>query len=126
SEEGKPVIVLAKFRGLVVVAVALAMAGCSTHSESVAVVKGRGNIDLGSYQCQNHTQSNFITRICYETGTRRLLLEFEDGTYKQFCNVDVSVANGLVSTDVKGEFYGTRIRDAGHECGAVGVKKGKR
>jgi hypothetical protein len=121
---------LATFRGPLIVAVALAIAGCSQHhSESVIVVKDGARLDLASFQCQNDTGSGFITRVCYDAGSRRMLLGFQDGTYRQYCKVDVSIANGLLSAPSMAKFYSTRIRGTGKggpfDCRA-GLKKGKR
>lgn len=78
-------------------------------AESVSV-KGRGMVDLAPFKCQNHTQSGFITRVCYDARSRYMLIGFEDGTYRQYCRVDVGIADGLVSAPSKGKFYSTRIR----------------
>lgn len=94
------------------VAAALAVAGCSTHSEPV-VVTNRGNVDLASFHCQNDTRSGFITRVCYDNGSRRMLLGFQDGTYRLYCRVGVSVADGLLSAPSMARYYNTRIRGTG-------------
>jgi hypothetical protein len=101
-------------------AAALAIAGCATQ-QSVAV-KNQGNVDLTSFKCQNHTGSDFITRVCYDSGDRRLVIGFGDGTYRQYCRVDTSIANGLLSAPSIARFYGERIQGNGKispfDCGA--------
>jgi hypothetical protein len=110
---------LATFRGRLIVAigVALAITGCAQHLESVVVVQDRSKVDLVSFQCQNDTRSGFITRVCYDSGSRRMLLGFQGGTYKQYCRVDVSIADGLLSAPSMGKFYATKIRGR-FGCGA--------
>lgn len=110
-------------RAIVVVAVALAIVGCAqSRSESVVVIKDGGKIDLTSFQCQNDTRSGFITRVCYDTGTRRMLLGFQDGSYRQYCRVPVSIADGLLSAPYMGRYYSEKIRGSGKtgpfDCGA--------
>ena len=116
---------LATFRiqVIVAVAVAIAIAGCApSPNRDPVVITDRGKVDLASYQCQNDTQSGFITRVCYDAGTRRMLLGFQDGTYRQYCRVPVSIADGLLSAPSMGRYYSTEIRGSGKsgpfDCGA--------
>ncbi|MGE3872464.1 MAG: KTSC domain-containing protein [Parvibaculaceae bacterium] len=113
----------ATFRGQVIVAVALAVAGCAPSAGREPVVAtNRGAVDLAPFECQNNTRSGFITRVCYEHSNRRLLLGFQDGTYRLYCGVDASIANGLLSAPSMARFYSTRIRGTGKngpfDCGA--------
>ena len=113
---------LATGRGCVIVAAALAIAGCSNSvSDQRVVLTDRGKVDLARYECQNDTGSGFITRVCYDAGNRHLVIGFQDGSYRQFCRVDTGTANGLLSAQYIGQFYSTRIRTGKNgpfDCGA--------
>jgi hypothetical protein len=130
AEEGEAVMVPATLRGRLIVAAALATAGFAhlASAESV-IVKDRGKVDLASFECQDKTRSGFITRVCYDTGNHTLMIGFQDGTYRQYCKVDVSIANGLLSAQSMAKFYSKRIRGTGKrgpfDCRA-GLKKRKR
>ena len=114
---------LTTFRHQLVVAAALAVAGCApSASREPVVVTDRGKVDLAPYECQNDTGSGFITRVCYDAGSRRMVLGFQDGTYRQYCRVPVSIANGLLSAQYMGKYYSEKIRGSGKsgpfDCGA--------
>ena len=111
---------LATLRGQLIVAAALTVAGCAPSANTdPLVVTDRGKVDLTAYECQNHTGSTFITRVCYDGGSR-LVLGFQDGTYKMFCRVDAGLANELLSAPYIGRFYSERIRGTDkpgpHDC----------
>lgn len=115
----------ATFRGqaIVAVALALAVAGCAqSGSREPVVATNRGDVDLAPFQCKNKTRSGFITRVCYDHGNRHMLLGFQDGTYRLYCGVDASIADGLLSAPSMARFYSTRIRGTGKtgpfDCGA--------
>jgi len=102
---------LATLRDHLIVAAALTVAGCAPSANTdPLVVSDRGKVDLTAYECQNDTASTFITRVCYDAGSRRMVLGFQDGTYRLYCRVDASIANGLLSAPYIGKFYSERIR----------------
>lgn len=122
-EEGETMTALATLRGQLIVAAALAVAGCApSANRDPVVMTDRGKVDLAPYECQNDTGSGFITRVCYDAGSRRMLLGFQDGTYRLYCRVGASIPNGLLSAQYMSKFYSERIRGTGKrgpfDCGA--------
>lgn len=109
-----------RLRSQLIVAAALAVAGCAPSANTdLLVVTDRGKVDLAAYQCQNHTGDTFITRVCYDAGTRRMVLGFNGGDFKMFCRVDASLADDLISAPTA-RFYSERVRGTDkpgpHDC----------
>jgi hypothetical protein len=86
----------------------LALTSPAAYGEAV-LVKERGKVDLAPFRCTDHTHSGFFTRICYDAQSRRMLIGFEDGTYRQYCRVSAEIPDGLLSASSKARFYTERI-----------------
>jgi hypothetical protein len=112
---------LATLRSQLIVATVLAVTGCAPSANTdPLVVTDRGKVDLTAYECQNHTGDTFITRVCYDAGTRHLVLGFNGGAFKMFCRVDANLANDLLSAPTA-RFYSERVQGTDkpgpHDCG---------
>jgi hypothetical protein len=61
-------------------------------------VKDRGAVDLKPFNCQDITRSSVISRVCYNTESRHMLVQ-RHATYHQYCDLPMG---RFFKTDLEG------------------------
>jgi KTSC domain len=90
------------------IGVLVALFSLTAHAESV-VVKYRGVVDLGPFQCTAVTQSSFVHRVCYDKAQQYMLIELS-GVYYHYCGIDDGTVSGMLAANSVGGFYNARIK----------------
>lgn len=78
----------------------------------VVDVKDRGAVDLKPFNCQNITRSSVISRVCYDSERRRMLVE-RHAVYRQYCDLPKDTLDGFLNAPSMGWFFKTTIEGAG-------------
>jgi hypothetical protein len=84
-------------------------------------VEDRGPVDLKVFTCQDVTRSSVISRVCYDTESRRMLVQ-RHAVYHQYCDLPQDMFDAFLNAPSMGQFFNTRIRTAGrdgnglHDC----------
>ena len=87
----------------------------------IVEVKDRGPVDLAAFNCQDITRSSVISRVCYDSESRRLLVQ-RHAVYQQYCDVPADARDALLNAPSMGRFFRTYIEGAdgsgGYGCPA--------
>jgi len=75
-------------------------------------VKDRGAVDLAPFTCQDITRSSVISRVCYDSESRRMLVQ-RYAAYHQYCDLPKDTVDALLNAPSMGRFFKTNIEDAG-------------
>lgn len=78
-----------------------------TGSETVDV-RGRGAVDLGTFECRDINRSSIIQRVCYERAQRHLIVGIK-GIYDEYCDVPAQSFDGLMGAPSMGWFFTRNI-----------------
>ena len=82
-------------------------------------VKDRGPVDLAPFACQDVTRSSVISRVCYDSESRRMLVQ-RHAVYQQYCDVPPDARDALLNAPSMGRFFRTNIEGAdgsgGYRC----------
>jgi hypothetical protein len=76
-------------------------------SEKVEV-RGRGAVDLMTFDCRDINRSTVVQRVCYEAAQRYLLVEVR-GAYQQFCNVPEETYAAFMVAPSMGSFFNRNV-----------------
>jgi len=79
-------------------------------------VRNQGLVDLASFKCQDVTRSSVISRVCYDGGSRRMLVQ-RHATYHAYCDVPIEIRDALLDARSMGRFYRISIEAARDEGG---------
>jgi hypothetical protein len=60
-------------------------------------------------------RSDAMTAVGYDAGTRRMRIRFQQGHSYDFCNVPLTIHEGLMTAASKGSYYNRHIRDR-YQC----------
>ena len=74
-------------------------------------VKDRGAVDLKSFDCQDITRSSVISRVCYDTESRRMLVQ-RYAVYQQYCDLPKVTLDAFLSAPSMGRFFKANIEGA--------------
>ncbi|UPJ51483.1 KTSC domain-containing protein [Bradyrhizobium sp. 200] len=77
-------------------------------------VKDRGPVDLKAYNCQDVTRSSVISRVCYDTENRRMLVQ-RHAVYHQYCDLPKDTLDALLNAHSMGQFFNANIMTAGRD-----------
>jgi KTSC domain len=78
-------------------------------------VKDRGPVDLAPFTCQDVTRSSVISRVCYDTESRRMLIQ-RHAAYHQYCDVPKDTIDALLNAPSMGQYFNANIKAAaGHD-----------
>jgi KTSC domain len=77
-------------------------------------VKDSGPIDLAPFTCQDVTRSSVIGRVCYDTESRRMLVQ-RHAVYQQYCDVPKETIDALLNAPSMGQYFNANIKPAGHD-----------
>ena len=72
-------------------------------SETVDV-KGRGAVDLATYQCRDTPRSTLIQRACYDPAQASMIVSVK-GAYIQYCDLPPAAFDALMAAPSMGQFY---------------------
>ncbi|MBR1273950.1 KTSC domain-containing protein [Bradyrhizobium sp. AUGA SZCCT0283] len=74
-------------------------------------VRDRGPVDLKPFNCQDITRSSVISRVCYDTESRRMVVQGH-AVYRQYCDLPKDTLNAFLNAPSMGRFFRTNIEDA--------------
>jgi hypothetical protein len=75
-------------------------------------VEGSGPVDLSIFDCHDITRSSVISRVCYDTESRRMLVQ-RHAIYHQYCDLPQDTFDAFLNAPSMGRFFNTRIKTAG-------------
>jgi hypothetical protein len=75
-------------------------------------VKDRGAVDLKPFNCQDITRSSVISRVCYDTESRRMLVQ-RHAVYHQYCDLPKDAHDAFLNAPSMGRYYRANIESAG-------------
>jgi hypothetical protein len=90
-------------------ALLLGLLAAPITSERVEV-RGRGAVDLLTFECRDVNRSTVVQRVCYETAQRTLLVEVK-GAYQQFCNLPAETYAAFMGAPSMGLFFNRNISE---------------
>ena len=76
-------------------------------SETVEI-RGRGEVDLASFECRDINRSTILQRVCYDR-TRKDLIVAVRGSYDRYCAVPGNVVERLMGAPSMGQFFSHHI-----------------
>ena len=81
------------------------------EAAEIVDVKDRGAVDLKSFDCQDITRSSVISRVCYDTASRRMLVQ-RHAVYQQYCNLPKDTLDAFLGAPSMGRFFKANIEGA--------------
>jgi hypothetical protein len=87
-------------------------------SETVEV-RGRGTVDLKTFECRDINRSSLIQRVCYDRAQSYLIVGIKN-VYDQYCDLPPPTFDSLMGAPSMGQFFNRNIRTAesggAHDC----------
>jgi hypothetical protein len=86
-------------------------------------VKDRGAVGLAPFTCQAVTRSSVISRVCYDSENRRMLVQ-RHAVYHQYCDVPQDTRDALLNAPSMGRYFNVTIEPGGrdgarpYDCGS--------
>lgn len=80
----------------------------SSRSE-IVIVKFRGAVDVGSFDCEYVSRSSFIQRVCYDQTHAYMIIQL-NGTYYHYCGIDRGTVQELKSAPSMGRYFNAMIK----------------
>ena len=80
----------------------------------IVEVKDRGAVDLAPFNCQDVTRSSVISRVCYDSESRRMLVQ-RHAAYYEYCDVPQDTRDAFLSAASMGRYYNATIEAAGRD-----------
>ena len=77
-------------------------------------VKDRGPVDLAPFSCQDVTRSSVISRVCYDSESRRMLVQ-RHAVYQQYCDVPQDARDALLNAPSMGRYFKIAIAAGGRD-----------
>jgi len=78
------------------------------EAAEIVDVKDRGAVDLKSFDCQDITRSSVISRVCYDTESRRMLVQ-RYAVYQQYCDLPKGTLDAFLNAPSMGRFFKANI-----------------
>ena len=75
-------------------------------------VEDRDPVDLTAFNCHDITRSSVISRVCYDTESRRMLVQ-RHAVYHQYCALPQDTLDAFLTAPSMGRFFNTHIKSAG-------------
>jgi hypothetical protein len=75
-------------------------------------VKNQGPVDLKPFNCQDITRSSVISRVCYDTENRRMLVQ-RHAAYHQYCDLPKDTLDAFLNAPSMGQYFNANIKGAG-------------
>jgi hypothetical protein len=76
-------------------------------SETVEI-RGRGEVDLASFECRDINRSTILQRVCYDRTQKDLIVAVR-GSYDRSCAVPGNVVERLMGAPSMGQFFNHHI-----------------
>ena len=76
-------------------------------SETVDV-RGRGPVDLKTFECRDITRSTIVQRVCYDAARRHLLVAVKN-VFDQYCNVPPETFAAFMNAPSMGFYFNRSI-----------------
>lgn len=77
-------------------------------SEAVEV-RGRGAVDLKTFECRDINRSSLIQRVCYDRAQSYLIVSIKN-VYDQYCDLPPPAFDGLMAAPSMGQFFNRNIK----------------
>lgn len=90
------------------VAALLALLCTSSVTTETVEVRGRGEVDLALFACNDTPRSTLVQRVCFDEAKRRLLVSV-GGAYSEYCRLPATTYQAFVTAPSMGQFYRQRI-----------------
>jgi KTSC domain len=71
-------------------------------------VENFGAVDLKPFICQDITRSSVLSRVCYDTQSRRMLVQ-RHAVYRQYCDLPKAKVDALLNAPSMGQFFKATI-----------------
>jgi hypothetical protein len=81
------------------------------EAAEIVDVKDRGAVDLKPFNCQDVTRSSVISRVCYDTESRRMLVQ-RHAVYHQYCDLPKDTLDAFLNAPSMGRYYRANIEGA--------------
>ena len=81
------------------------------EAAEIVDVKDRGAVDLKPFNCQDITRSSVISRVCYDTESRRMLVQ-RHAVYRQYCDLRQDTFDAFLNAPSMGRFFNANIKPA--------------
>jgi hypothetical protein len=81
------------------------------EAAEIVDVKDRGAVDLNPFNCQDITRSSVISRVCYNTESRHMLVQ-RHAIYHQYCDLPKDTLDAFLSAPSMGRFFKANIEGA--------------
>src|SRR6266508_3129493 len=81
----------------------------------IAGVKDRGAVDLKPFNCQDITRSSVISRVCYDTESRRMLVQ-RHAVYHPYCDLPKDTLDAFLNAPSMGRYYAANIETGPYAC----------
>jgi hypothetical protein len=72
-------------------------------------VRGRGDVDLATFECRDINRSTVLQRVCYDRVRNDLIVAVR-GSYDRYCGVPVDLVERLMGAPSMGQFFNRNIR----------------
>ena len=93
----------------------LSLVAAPVTSETVDV-RGRGAVDLKTFECRDINRSSLIQRVCYDQAQRYLIVGIR-GNYEDFCELPPQAYTGFMTAPSMGQFFKENLRARGDRYG---------
>lgn len=90
-------------------AVGFALLAAAATAETVDV-KYRGPVDLKPFACEWIKRSSLVTRLCYDSRERYVVVQLSPGTYYHYCGVPSTVVSAWLQADSMGRFFNSNVK----------------
>jgi len=87
---------------------------CRNAAAETVQVKYHGSVPLDSFACADVRESSDVSRICYDSTERYMLIRLK-ATYYHYCEIDAAIVRGLQSASSKRQYFEARIRGSGSD-----------
>ena len=68
-------------------------------------------VDLTAFDCHDITRSSVISRVCYDTESRRMLVQ-RHAVYRQYCDLRQDTFDAFLNAPSMGRFFNANIKPA--------------
>lgn len=96
-------------RLLTMAVASLALIAAEVSAETVDV-KYRGAVDLKPFACEWIKRSSLVTRLCYDSRERYVVVQLNPGTYYHYCGVPSGVVSDWMQADSMGRYFNSNVK----------------
>ena len=74
-------------------------------------VRGRGAVDLSTFECRDTPRSSVIQRACYDRAQASMIVNIK-GTYFQYCGLPPATFDALMTGPSMGQYFKRNVEGA--------------